>query len=95
MNFTISKGTKDLGITYKSKRSKDSSENIATGYSDASFANNDDHSSVSGYTFLASEGTITWGSKKQNVISLSTTEAEYICLSDAMRVVMLLETGSF
>jgi hypothetical protein len=79
------KGTKDLGITYKSKRSKDSNENIVIGYSDASFANNDDRSSVSGYTFLASEGAITWGSKKQNVISLSTTEAEYICLSDATR----------
>ena len=28
-------------------------------------------------------GTITWGFKKQNMVSLSSTEAEYICMSDA------------
>jgi len=79
------KGTKDLGIIYKIKYSKNRRENDVTGYSDASFANNDDRSSISGYTFLVSGGAITWGSKRQNVISLSTTEAEYICLSDATR----------
>jgi len=31
-----------------------------------------------------------WGSKKQSVVSLSTTEAEYICLSDAAREVTWL-----
>jgi len=77
------KGTKNIGIIY----SKDQSENVNgqnhfTGYSDASFANNYDHSSVSGYGFISARGAITWGSKKQNIISLSTTEAKYVCLSD-------------
>jgi transposase InsO family protein len=78
------KGTKSLGITYKAKCAN-AKNNILTGYSDASFANNDDRTSVSGYTFISSGGAITWGSKKQSVVSLSTTEAEYICLSDAAR----------
>ena len=39
--------------------------------------------SVSRYTFMKAGSVITWGSKKQNSVSLSSTEAEYICLSDA------------
>ena len=78
------KGTMTLGITYKANKEK-SDINILTSYSDASFANNDDRTSISGYTFISSGGAITWGSKKQSIVSLSTTEAEYICLSDAAR----------
>jgi hypothetical protein len=78
------KGTKNLGITYKANVPRDDEQHFV-GYSDASFANNDDKTSVSGYVFLSSGGAITWGSKKQNTVSLSTTEAEYICLSDAAR----------
>jgi hypothetical protein len=76
------KGTKNIGITY-SKPESDSvtSQNNFTGYSDASFANYD-CTSVSGYAFISAGGAITWGSKKQNIVSLSTTEAEYVCLSD-------------
>jgi hypothetical protein len=76
------KGTTSLGIIYKANKNNG---NIFTGYSDASFANNDDRTSVSGYVFTLTGGAITWGSKKQNAVSLSTTEAEYICLSDAAR----------
>lgn len=78
------KGTKDLGITYKVNVLRDDKEHFVR-YSDASFANNNDKTSVSGYVFLLSGGAITWGSKKQNTVSLSMTEAEYICLSDAAR----------
>jgi hypothetical protein len=78
------KGTKDLGITY-SKSGNELNQNNFIGYSDASFANNYDRTSVSGYTFLSAGGAITWGSKKQNIVSLSSTEAEYVCLSDAAR----------
>ena len=74
------KGTKTLGITYTNSQNTN-----FIGYSDASFANNYDRTSVSGYVFLLAEGAITWGSKKQNTISLSTAEAEYISLSDATR----------
>ena len=78
------KGTKNIGITYsKPESSNMTSQNNFAGYSDASFANNYDHTSVSGYVYTSARGAILWGSRKQNVVSLSTTEAEYICLSDA------------
>jgi hypothetical protein len=77
------KGTKNIGITY-SKPSEDvATQNQFIGYSDASFTNNYDCTSASGYTFTSAGGAILWGSKKQNTVSLLTIEAEYVCLSDA------------
>lgn len=55
------------------------------GYADAAFANADESKSVSGYVFLEGGGAITWLSKKQSVVALSSTEAEYIALSEASR----------
>ena len=77
-------GTRNHGITYRAKET-DNNETNLLGYSDASYANNNDLTSVSGYVFLMNEGAITWGSKKQNDVSLSTTESEYIALAEAAR----------
>jgi hypothetical protein len=41
--------------------------------------------STTGYVFLAAGVAITWKSKKQTVIALSSTEAEYVALSEAGR----------
>ena len=75
-------GTQSEGITYLAEAN---AEVKITGYSDASLASLDDMTSVSGYVFLVAGGAITWRSKKQNAISLSSTEAEYISLADAAR----------
>ena len=79
-------GTRNLAITYQkiSDETNDDSMQLH-GYSDAAYANTDDLKSTMGYVFLASEGAITWKSKKQSVIVLSTTESEYIALSEAGR----------
>ena len=63
---------------------------IFTGYVDASFANTENHASISGHVFLAQGGAIVWGSKKQSLITLSTTEAEYAALARATRECMWL-----
>jgi len=80
-------GTKDLGITYRKTEEKTETpkENIIIGFADAAYANADNLKSTSGYVFLASGGAITWKSKKQSVIALSSTEAEYVALSEAAR----------
>ena len=52
------------------------------GFLDASFANClDTRRSYTGYVFQLGKCTISWSSKKQQCISNSTTEAEYIILS--------------
>lgn len=68
------KGTTGLGIFYKKGGCK---ELIA--YTDTDFAGDlDDRKSTSGYVFFLGSGAVSWSSKKQPVVSLSTTEAEYI-----------------
>ena len=79
-------GTQDHGITYsKSLAFTNIDDNNFYGFADAAFANHDDLKSTSGYVFLASGGAITWKSKKQTTIALSSTEAEYVALSEAAR----------
>jgi hypothetical protein len=81
-------GTKEYGITYhKTPKVPNPSPcaNLFHGYSDASYADTDDCKSMSGYVFLSGRGAITWRSKKQTMIVLSTTEAEYVALSKAGR----------
>jgi hypothetical protein len=76
-------GTKEYGITYQSQTPQ--GRNLFYGFADAAYANTDDYKSTSGQVFLAAGGAITWRSKKQTVIALSSTEAEYVALSEAGR----------
>ena len=43
----------------------------------------DDRHSMSGYVFLLANGAISWTSHKQHTIAQSTTEVEYMALTDA------------
>lgn len=55
------------------------------GFSDADFAmDKDDRKSQTGYVFLINNGTVSWTSQKQPSVALSTMEAEYMSLSDAI-----------
>ena len=87
------KGTKNYGITYHAQSTRHVGpldSNLVYGFSDAAFANADDNRSISGYVFLSNGGAITWGSRKQTSIALSSTEAEYVALSEASREAMWL-----
>ena len=73
------KQTKDLNLTYV----RNSPEAIV-GYSDADWAGDvQDRRSTSGNVFLLGGGAITWSSRKQSSVALSTVEAEYMALSVA------------
>jgi hypothetical protein len=55
-------------------------------YTDADWAGEaDDRKSTSGFVFVLKGGAISWCSKKQPTIALSTCEAEYLALSHAMQ----------
>ncbi|KAG5232745.1 Retrovirus-related polyprotein from transposon [Salix suchowensis] len=68
------KGTINLGIFYRKGGHAE-----LEGYSDSDYAGDlDDRKSTSGYLFMLRSGSVCWSSKKQPVVSLSTTEAEFI-----------------
>ena len=73
------KGTINIALYYKKTEDK-----ALIGYSDADWAGDqDDRHSTTGNLFLMSGGTISWLSKKQPGVTLSTAEAEYVALSTA------------
>ena len=54
------------------------------GYSDADWGENrDNRRSTTGYVFLMADGAVTWTSRMQKTVARSSTEAEYMALSEA------------
>lgn len=73
------KATAYLGLSYKK-----SADGNLIGYSDADWAGDmDDRHSTSGNVFSLACGAVSWLSKKQATVALSTAEAEYVALSTA------------
>jgi hypothetical protein len=61
-------------------------ENSFVGYSDSDWANDSaDRKAHGGHVFLASNGAISWQSRKQSLIAMSTLKAEFIAWSEASR----------
>jgi len=75
-------GTRTHGITYKALPDR---PDFFSGYADAFYGNADKYQSITRYIFLAGEGAITWCLRKQNSIVLTSTQAEYVVLSEAAR----------
>ena len=81
-------GTANVGILYRMCERENHS---LVGYSDADYANDTEtRRSVTGYVFLMSGGAITWSSQRQKLVTLSTTEAEYVAAATAAREVVWL-----
>ena len=71
----------EVGLTL-GKVNTGSSEMILDGYCDSDFASNkDDCISITGYVVKLNGSNIGWKSKKQTSSTLSSTEAEYVALS--------------
>lgn len=74
--------TKEMSIVYDS-------DTELVGYSDSDFAGDlDSRKSNTGYLFLMNGGPVTWASRKQGTVALSTTESEYMAASDAAREIL-------
>ena len=83
------KGTLDYELCYR----KCDSNLRLIGYSDADWASScDDRRSISGYCFSLTDNgpLISWKSRKQPTIALSTCEAEYIALAAAVQESLFL-----
>jgi len=75
------KGTRNVALKFE----KTGSSSLI-GYSDADWAGDiDDRHSTTGIVFTMAGCSISWPSKKQATVALSTTEAEYVALSAAVQ----------
>ena len=79
-------GTADLALMF-GREEKD-----LEGYADADGSTNEDRKVVSGYTFLIDGGAVLWCMKKQEIIALLTTEAEYVAVTHAAKEALWLRT---
>jgi len=75
------KGTKDLRLILGGAPS-------ICGYSDADWASTLDRRSISGFAFFLGNGSVSWSSKKQPIVTLSSTESEYVALTHAAKDVI-------
>lgn len=74
------KGTIDLCIRYRPSNEK------LKGYVDADWGNNlDDRRSFTGFVFCLNGGPVSWESKKQRTVALSSTEAEFMAMTEAIK----------
>lgn len=73
------KGTRDVALSFTSL-----GKNVF-GFSDASWNELSGGRSRSGYVFVLAGGAVAWKSSKQNIVALSTCEAEYVALAEATR----------
>jgi hypothetical protein len=77
--FQYLKGTRDLWLSYSGNKVD------LEGYADADGSMMEDRRAISGYTFIVHGGAVLWSAKRQEIISLSTTESEYIATTYATK----------
>ena len=81
------RNTLDYGLTY----SRDS-ELFPTAYVDADHGGcRDTRRSTSGYVFTMAGGPVTWSSKRQATVSLSTVESEYVAMARATQQMVWMQ----
>ena len=77
-------GTKDWALDYGMKVKG------LEGFTDADSVTQEHRHAITGYAFLSDRGAVSWSSKKQEIITLSTTESEYVATTHTAKEVVWL-----
>ncbi|KAG7558728.1 Integrase catalytic core [Arabidopsis thaliana x Arabidopsis arenosa] len=79
--FRYLRGTSDVGLIYGGEV-----PSLIAGYSDSDYAGDvDSRRSMTGYVFTLGNSVISWKATLQPTVTLSTTEAEYMALTEAAK----------
>jgi hypothetical protein len=80
------KGTRDLRLNLT-----DPNEGMLA-YTDADWGSQPHRHSISGHVVSLAGMPVAWGSRKQNIVALSTTEAEYVAATNSLKDVIWLRS---
>jgi hypothetical protein len=82
--FRYLKGTSDFALCYHGNLIESQRTLSIRGYLDSDWAGDiDNRRSTSGYLFMMNGGTMSWMSKQQAVVTLSTIKVEYRAVTHA------------
>ena len=79
--------TKDLWLTFRGNK-----QTLLEGYCDSDWASQPHCHSTPGFSFHYGQGAILWSTKKQNIITLSSTEVDYVAEIHAAKEGIWLRT---
>src|ERR1043165_8778811 len=80
------KGTSKMGLCFKGK------DSVLRGYTDADLGGcKDTFKSTTGFVFTVGGTTVSWMSRLQKSVALSTTEAEYMAIAEASKELVWLK----
>ena len=68
------------------------SQKLVEGFCDSDYVNQQDRHSIAGFAYNFGQGAISWSSRKQQIIALSTVKAEYIAQAHAAKEALWLRT---
>ena len=83
--------TSDYGLCYQGRLGLDKVLDIHFFFNAEWAGNLDQRRSTSGYVFILFGGAFSWMSKRQSVVALSTTDAEYMAVTHASKEVVWLQ----
>ena len=80
------RGSMSVGLVYEPKKE---GESCISGYCDSDYAADlDKRRSITGYAFTFGGNLVSWKSNLQYIVALSTTEAEYVALTEVIKEAM-------
>ena len=82
--FRFLSGTKNWELVYGA------TSNGLEGFTDADRSLQEHQHAISGYVFLMNGGAISWSSKRQSLVTLSTAESEYVAATYAAKEALWL-----
>ena len=93
--FRYLQGTKEFRLFYKKGEKSD-----LHGFTDSDYVGDlKDRKSTFGYVFMIGTGVVSWSSKKQPIVTLSTTKAEFVsataCACQAIWLKKILKRAAF
>ena len=78
-------GTKDYKLILGGSHS------TLVGYTDTDWGSQNHCHSISGFTFFIGDRVVSWSSKKQPIITLTSTEAEYVALTHSSKDIIWIQ----